>query len=151
MATTGLLPRGARRLSNRTLRTCRSYFFDECSIILLEKDSTSSLATNSTLQIINLGALVSITSLNSPADNWRKKMKISLKKMFHLPHMFERASRRNIKSHFHGFNIQWDFVPEFEDIAKIFFLVTFLWIFFLFFFSHLKWTSVYLEIIFLGV
>ena len=43
-----------------------------------------------------------------------------------LPHLFERASRRNIKSHFHGFNIQWDFVPEFEDIAKIFFLVTFL-------------------------
>ena len=44
--------------------------------------------------------------------------------------MFERASRRNIKSHFHGFNIQWDFAPEFEDIANIFSLSHFCEFFF---------------------
>ena len=51
---------------------------------ILKKDGTSSLATNSTLQIRSLGARVSITSLNSPGDNCEEKakMKISLLKYF---------------------------------------------------------------------
>ena len=51
---------------------------------ILKKDGTSSLATNSTLQIRSLGARVFITSLNSPGDNCEEKakIKISLLKYF---------------------------------------------------------------------
>ena len=34
--------------------------------------------------------------------------------------LFERASRRNIKSHFHGFNIQWDFGHNWNTLLKYF-------------------------------
>ena len=93
-------PKGGKTVVQQNTAHLYIIFFFMKSVPQFEKDSTSSLATNSTLQIINLGALVSITSLNSPADNWRKnKYENFTQKMFHLPGLMLKRQSHTADSH----------------------------------------------------